>query len=119
LWLKSIMPFGYFTIEQYKQPAGKARGAWTPVIQLDAGHNLTDALKSLEARKKPGLYRVLQIQRCIWAETKQGKLKLYPAHASNPGSLDKITEIFIREKGHRPTAKARADRKKAKAKSTK
>jgi len=113
------MPFGYYTIEQWKRPAGKARGAWVPVLQINSGHNLTAVLKALEARNRPGLYRVLQMQRCVWAEIEDGKLHLHGSHASSPESLEKITEIFIRENGRRPTTKARADRKRATAKAVK
>jgi len=109
------MPFGYYTIEQWKRSAGKTRGAWVPILHLDASHSLTSALKALESRNRSGLYRVLQMQRCIWAEIEDGKLRLHASHASSPKSLAKITEIFICESGRRPTAKARADRKRAKS----
>ncbi len=64
----------------------------------------------MEKRGKPGLFRVLQMQRCVWAEMEDGKLRLHGSHASSPESLARIVKIFEREGGRRPVEKARQDR---------
>ena len=104
------MPHGFFTVEQWKRPH------WVPILQLDSYQSLTKAMLALEKRGKPGLFRVVQMQRCVWAEIEKGKLRLHGSHASSPESLAQIVEIFEREGGRRPVAKARADRAAAKAK---
>jgi len=109
------MPHGFFTIEEWKRPRGKGKGAWKPVLHVDSHHTLTDALKRLEQRGKAGLYRVLQTQRCIWAELKQGKLHLHGSHVGTPEGLARLTEIYEQEDGRRPVEKARQDRARAKS----
>jgi hypothetical protein len=108
------MAHGFFTIEEWKKPRGKAKGGWTPILYLDACESQTKALQALEARGKAGLYRVLQTQRCIWAEMEGGKLHLHGCHASSPEGLAELTEIYVREGGRRPVEKARQDRLAAK-----
>jgi hypothetical protein len=108
------MPFGYFTIEQWKKPRKGARGQWIPVLHLDSYQSLTKAARQLERRGKPGLYRVQQMQRCIWAEMEQGKLRLHGSHASSPENLAHVARIFEREGGRRPVEKARQQRLAAK-----
>ena len=76
-------------------------------------------MTALEKRGEPGLFRVVQIQRCVWAEMEAGKLRLNGSHASSPESLAQIAEIFGREGGRRPVEKARTDRAAAKAKGAK
>jgi hypothetical protein len=106
------MPHGYFTVEQWK-PAQEGAG-WMPILHLDSYQSLTKAVQQLERRGKPGLFRVLQMQRCIWGEMEHGKLKLHGSHASSPESLAEIVEIFEREGGRRPVEKARQQRAAAK-----
>jgi hypothetical protein len=64
----------------------------------------------LEKRGKPGLYRIVQMQRCVWAELEKGKLRLHGSHASSAKSLAQIVEIYEREGGRRPVEKARRER---------
>jgi len=113
------MPHGFFTVEQWKCPQGSMTSGWIPILRLDAYQSLTKAMAALEKRGKPGLFRVMQMQRCVWAEMEEGKLRLHGSHASSPKSLARIVEIFEREGGRRPVAKARADRAAAKAKRVK
>lgn len=110
------MPHGYFTIEQWKRPAGSESFQWIPILHLDSYQSLTKAMTALEKRGEAGLFRVLQMQRCIWAEMENGKLRLHGSHASSPESLAHIAEIFEREGGRRPVEKARHDRAAQKAK---
>ena len=110
------MPHGYFTIEQWKRPRGSATPSWIPILHLDSYQSLTKAMAALEKRSEPGLFRVLQMQRCVWAEVEDGKLRLHGSHASSPENLAKILEIFEREGGRRPVEKARQARAGQKAK---
>ena len=99
------MPHGYFTIEQWKRPRGSATPSWIPILNLDSYQSLTKAMAALEKRGKPGLFRALQMQRCVWAEVEAGKLRLHGSHASSSENLAKIVEIFEREGGRRPVEK--------------
>jgi hypothetical protein len=103
------MPHGYFTVQQWK------RRRWIPVLHLDSHQSLTKTLAALQKRGKPGLFRVLQIQRCVWAEMEDGKVRLHGSHASSPESLGEIVKIFRREGGRRPVEKARQARAAQKA----
>ena len=110
------MPHGYFTVEQLKRPAGGAARAWVPILHLDSYQSLTKAMAALEKRGEPGLFRVFQMQRCIWAEMEDGKLRLHGSHHSSPENLEQVVKIFEREGGHRPVNKARQQRAAQKAK---
>jgi hypothetical protein len=110
------MPHGYFTVEQWKRPQNGATPHWVPILHLDFYQSLTKAMAALEKRGKPGLFRVLQMQRCVWAEVENGKLRLHGSHASSPENLAEVVKIFEREGGRRPVEKARQQRAKAKAK---
>ena len=68
------MPHGFFTVEEWRAPKAGAKSQWVPVLHLDAGQSLTKAIAALENRGKPGLFRVIQTQRQIWAEMEGGKL---------------------------------------------
>src|SRR6266481_9780358 len=109
------MPHGFFTVEQWKRPQNGAPTQWIPILHLDSYQSLTKAIAALEKRGEPGLFRVVQMQRCIWAEMEGGKLRLHGSHASSPENLAQIVEIYEREGSRRPVAKARADRARAKA----
>jgi hypothetical protein len=113
------MPHGFFTVEQWKRPRDGTSTQWIPILHLDAYQSLTKALAALEKRGEPGLYRVVQMQRCVWAEREGGKLRLHGSHASSPENLTQIVEIFEREGGRRPVEKARQERAAAKAKRAK
>lgn len=109
------MPHGYFTVEQWKPARAGARGHWTPILHLDAYQTLSKAAEALGRRGKPGLFRVVQMQRCLWGEMEKGKLRLHGSHASSPAELAQMTKIFEREGGRRPVEQARRQRAQAKA----
>src|SRR6266566_5963705 len=110
------MPHGFFTVEQWKRPQGSATTHWIPILHLDSYQSLTKAMAALERRGEPGLFRVVQMQRCVWAELDGGKLRLHGSHASSPENLAQIVQIFGREGGRRPVEKAWQERAEAKAK---
>lgn len=109
------MPHGFFTVEQWTAPMDGARSEWIPILHLDSYQSLTKAVADLEKRGQPGLYRIQQMQRCIWAEVEGGKLRLHGSHHSSPENLAEIVDIYEREKGRRPIGKAREQRAKVKA----
>src|SRR5947199_10862223 len=109
------MPQGYYTIEQWKSADG-ALPQWMPVLHLDSRQSLTKATQALAKRGQAGLFRIVQMQRCVWAEMEDGRLKLHGSHASSPENLAEIVEMFEREGGRRPVEKARQQRAQAKAK---
>jgi hypothetical protein len=104
------MPHGYFTIEQWKSSQTGASPQWVPILHLDPYQSLTKAMQQLQQRAKPGLFRISQMQRCVWAEMEEGKLRLHGSHASSPENLAQIVKIFEREGGRRPVEKARQQR---------
>ena len=110
------MPHGFFTVEQWKIAQDGTSSQWIPILHLDSHQSLTKAVEALERLGKPGLFRVVQTQRCIWAERDKGKLRLHGSHASSPENLAKIIELYEREGGRRPVEKARAQRVQVKAK---
>jgi hypothetical protein len=109
------MPHGFFTIQQWKSPKRGAKPQWVDVCHLDACNSLSDAIAALETQGKPGFFRIVQTQRMIWAELENGKLRLRRSHASNPESLARTAEAFIRDGGRYPVEEAREIRRKAKA----
>lgn len=108
------MPTGFFTVEQWKRPEAGAALQWIPVLQLDSRQSLSKAIDALERRGKPGLYRVVQTQRCVWAEMEGGKLSLHRSHVSSNESLARLAKLYESEGGRRPVEKAREERLKAK-----
>ena len=110
------MPHGFFTVEQWKRSQDSATPHWIPILHLDAYQSLTKAMATLEGRGNPSLFRVVQMQRCVWAEMEEGKLRLHGSHASSPENLAQIVETFEREGGRRPVERARQERAAAKAK---
>src|SRR5258708_28064190 len=113
------MPHGFFKVEQWKRLQDSGATHWIPILHLDSGQSLTKATAALEKRGEPGLFRVVQMQRCIWAEMEGGKLRLHGSHASSPENLAQIVEIFERDGGRRPVEKARPQRAAAKPKRAK
>jgi hypothetical protein len=109
------MPHGFFTVEQWKRPQDWDAPQWIPILHLDSYQSLTKAIGALEKRKQPGLYRVVQTQRCIWAEMEDGKLRLHRSHACSPDNLSRLVKVYEREGGRRPVEKARRQRARAKA----
>src|SRR5215467_1985723 len=113
------MPHGYFTVEQWRRSDHGETAQWTPLLHLNSYQSLTKVLAALEKRGKPGLFRLTQMQRCVWAEMEKGKLRLHGSHASSTENLAQIVQIFEREHGRRPVEKARQARVAAKSKRTK
>jgi hypothetical protein len=109
------MAHGFFTVEEWEPSRNQAESRWIPILHLNSYQSLTKAIESLQKRGRPGLFRVLQTQRCIWGEMENGKLRLHGSHASSPEALARLTEIFDREGGRRPVEKARQERAAAKA----
>jgi len=103
------MPHGFFTIEQWKRPAPEAEPQWLTVQHLDACHTLSDAIQHLEQLDQPGFYRVQQMQRMIWAERENGKLRLRKWHAGSPESLARSAEAFDRDGGRWRATPPRAE----------
>ena len=110
-----IMPHGFFTIEQWHRSANGATGASIPVLHLDPYQSLTKASEALKKRGEPGLFRVVQTQRCLWGEIEDGKLRLHGSHVSSSEGLAELAVLYDREGGRRPVDKARQDRARAKA----
>jgi hypothetical protein len=97
------MPFGYFTIERLKSANGGGEPQWVTVAHVHAHQSLSDALAEIERRGKAGYFRVTQMQRVIWAEKIDGKLKLRKWHAGSPASLARGAKAFVRDKGRYST----------------
>ena len=110
------MPHGYFTVEQWTRPSRRGKPQWILVLHLDSYQSLTKAIEALGKRGQPGLFRVVQTQRIVWAEMENGKLRLHGSHVSSPENLARLTEIYGQEGGRRPVEKARQARAQAKAK---
>jgi hypothetical protein len=110
------MPQGYYSIEQWTPSANNDQGAWTVVLQLPFGTTLTAAEGALERLGQPGFYRIVQMQRIIWAEEQEGALKLRKSHASSPANLQKMVEMFERSGGRYPLEEVRAARRLSKLK---
>jgi hypothetical protein len=108
------MPQGFYTVERWKQPRKGAPPEWVGVLTLPFGATLTAAEQALEHLDEPGLYRVVQLQRVVWAERENGKLCLRKSHAGSPESLDGMRQMFERCGGHYPKEEVRAARRKAK-----
>jgi len=58
----------------------------------------------IEAEGKPGFFRVIQMQRVIWAEKIGGKLRLRKWHAGSPESLERGAAAYERDGGKYPVA---------------
>jgi hypothetical protein len=109
------MPQGYYTIEKWTRPSIRAQPKWIAVLQLPFGTSLTAAESAVE-RLGPGFYRVVQMQRVIWAENEDGKLRLRKSHAGSPDSLEKMSQMFDRCGGVYPAREVREARQRAKRK---
>jgi hypothetical protein len=96
------MPHGFFTIEQWKPPKRGRKPQWIAVAHIDACQSLSDAIRIIEQRNRPGFFRVIQTQRQVWAEVIDGKLKLRKWHAGTPESLAHGAKAFVRDKGRWP-----------------
>ena len=87
------MAHGFFTVEQWRNKQ------WVTVCHVSGHQSLTDAIQELERRNKAGFFRVTQIQRMIWAEKTDGKLRLRKWHANSPETLSRSAEAFDRDGG--------------------
>ena len=92
------MAHGFFTIEQWRNKQ------WETVCHLNGDQSVTDVLRELERRDKPGFFRVVQTQRMIWAEKIDGKLRLRKWHANKPETLSRSAEAFDRDRGRWPSS---------------
>jgi len=92
------MAHGFFTIEQWRNKK------WVTVCHLNGDQSVTDALRELERRDKPGFFRVVQTQRMIWAEKTDGELRLRKWHANKPETLSRSAEAFDRDGGRWPNS---------------
>jgi hypothetical protein len=110
------VPQGYYTVERWIRSTADRRPAWTANLHLPLGESLTAAEKALEKLGKPGLYRIVQTQRVIWAEKNGGSVRLRKSHAASPEGLDKVRQIFERTGGRYPIEEAREARRRAKKK---
>ena len=108
------MPQGYYTIEQWTQPEDGGKGKWVAIRHLPFGLSLTEAEQAVLELGKPGFYRLVQLQRVIWAEHEAGGLRLRKSHAGSPESLDEMRRTFERTGGRYPLEEARAARRQAK-----
>src|SRR5262249_32591234 len=87
---------------------------WVAVAQLPFGTSLTAAEKAVEEIGKPGFFRLVQMQRVIWAERVDGGvLKLRKSHAGSPENLDEMRQMFDRCNGKYPLEEVRAARQRA------
>jgi 5-formyltetrahydrofolate cyclo-ligase len=93
------MAHGFFTIEQWRDKQ------WVTVCHINGDRSLTDAIRELERRDKAGFFRVVQMQRMIWAEKPDGKLRLRKWHASSPDALSRSAEAFDRDGGKWPESR--------------
>jgi hypothetical protein len=92
-----FMPSGFFTIEQWRNKR------WVTVSHLSGRQKLTTALAEIERRARPGFFRVVQTQRMVWAEKRDGKLHVGKRHAMDPETLSRTAAAFDRDKGKRPS----------------
>jgi hypothetical protein len=110
------MPQGYYTIEGWRPSRKKRDGGWHAILHLPFGASLTDAEHALANLGKQGFYRIVQMQRVIWAQPEDGRLRLRKSHASSPANLDQMRAMFERTGGVYPVEEVRAARKVARQK---
>src|SRR3954469_14685216 len=96
------MPQGYYTIEQWVGAKKGSAGAWVEVLHLPFGRSLTDAETAVKNLGTAGLYRIVQMQRVVWAEQEGDELRMRKSHAGSPENLDGVRQMFERSKGRYP-----------------
>ena len=111
------MPQGYYTIEQWVPSTVGAQPGWIAILHLSFGESLTAAENALEKLGRPGLYRLVQTQRVIWAENEGDRLHLRKSHAASPDNLDKTRQTFERCGGKYPVEEVQAARREVRNKS--
>ena len=96
--------------------AGKkgSAGAWDEVLHLPFGRSLTDAETAVKKLGTPGLYRIVQMQRVVWAEQERGELRMRKSHAGSPENLDEVRQMFERSKGRYPVEEVKEARRRQK-----
>ncbi len=77
-------------MEQRTTTQPGATAVWTPIRHFDACNTLTKAMEWIEAEGKPGFYRIVQMQRAIWAENVDGKLQLRKSGNSANDTQDRL-----------------------------
>jgi hypothetical protein len=105
------VPHGYYTIEQWTQKDDLAPQEWVPILHLPLGAALSAAEHAIEKLGKPGLYRIVQTQRVVWAEEEEGSLWLRKSHAGSPEELDVLRKTYERCGGQYPVDEVRAARR--------
>ena len=108
------MPQGYYTIEQWTRAKKGSPGAWVEILHLPFGRSLTDAETAVKKLGTPGLYRVVQMQRVVWAEQEGDELRMRKSHAASPDGLDEIRQLFERSKGRYPIEEVKEARRRQK-----
>jgi hypothetical protein len=111
------MAQGYYTIEQWTRGRKGSAGAWVEVLHLPIGRSLTEAEAAVKKLGAPGLYRVVQMQRVVWAEQEGDELRMRKSHAASPESLDEIRQMFERSKGRYPVEEVKEARRRQKLRS--
>jgi hypothetical protein len=105
------MPQGYYVVEQWTRSTKDAAAEWIPFLILPFGATLTAAEQALEKLGNPGFYRIVQMQRVIWADQDEGVFKLRKSHANSPHGLKKMQAMFERCGGRYPREEVRAARR--------
>jgi hypothetical protein len=108
------VPQGYYTIEQWNQDKEGTQREWLPILHLPFGALLSAAEHAIEKLGKPGLFRIVQTQRVVWAEEDGGELWLRKSHAGSPEELDVVRKTFERCGGRYPVEEVQAARREAK-----
>ena len=108
------MPQGYYTIEQWTRGKKGSPGAWVEILHLPFGRSLTDAENAVKNLGTPGLYRVVQMQRVVWAEQEGDELRMRKSHAGSPENLDEVRQMFERSKGRYPVEEVKEARRQQK-----
>jgi hypothetical protein len=111
------MPQGYYTIEQWTRGKKGSAGAWVEILHLPFGRSLTEAETAVKNLGMAGLYRIVQMQRVIWAEPDGDELRMRKSHAGSPANLDEVRQMFERSKGRYPVEEVEEARKRQKFRS--
>lgn len=88
------MPQGYYVVQQSTCPTQEAAAAWIPVLVLPFGATLTAAEQALAELQEPGFYRIVQMQRVIWAEREAGVLRLRKSTRTPRKALRRCKRCF-------------------------
>ena len=111
------MAQGYYTIEQWTRGKKGSPDAWVEVLYLPFGRSLTDAETAVKNLGTAGLYRIVQMQRVVWAEQEGDELRMRKSHAGSPENLDEVRQMFERSKGRYPVEEVKEARRRQKLRS--